>query len=366
MIKSIARKEILHILHDPRTLVILFLMPVLQLIMFGYALNMEIQEVNLAVIDYARTPDSREIIRHFKGSRFFSPFYYDGRASGADNLFKTGRADAALVIPADLDRRLQRDTEIPLQVLVDASDANTAILIRNYCSQVIAEYNRSHSPGILLPFEVRPTILFNPNMESAYFFVPGLIAMLLIMISALLTSITITREKETGTMEQILVSPVKAHQIILGKVLPYILLAFLIGAVILSIGVMLFGVPFRGSLPLLVLLTTLYIITALSLGLMISTVARTQQVAMMIALIATLLPTIILSGFIFPIASMPRILQYVSYLIPARYYLLIVRGIILKGSDLWQLIQPVLFLTGISAGLLTVAIRKFSTNLENS
>jgi len=201
-------------------------------------------------------------------------------------------------------------------------------------------------------------------MKSTYFFVPGLMALLLVMISALLTSITITREKETGTLEQILVSPIQPYEIIIGKVLPYILLAFISASLILIVAVFLFQVPFRGSLLLLVLLTTLYIITGLSLGLMISTISQTQQVAMMIALTATLLPTLLLSGFIFPIPSMPKILQYISYIIPASFYLLIVRGIILKASSFMDLLIPTSILVIMSTILLNVSARKFSITLE--
>jgi len=364
IITAIARKEFLHILHDPRTLTILFIMPILQLVMFGYALKMEIQEVKIGIVDYANTNESRHLIEQFKGSPFFIPFFYDGPLSEIDELFKSRSANLVMIIPEDFDKQLQRNREIPLSFTIDASDANAATAIRNYCNQVIVDFNQTYNRQLPLPFDITSSILYNPDTKSTYFFVPGIIALLLIMISALLTSITITREKETGTMEQILVSPVKSHQIILGKVLPYILLAILIALVILLTGIFLFKVPFRGNALLLFVLSTLYIITALSIGLMISTVAKTQQVAMMVAMIITLLPTIMLSGFIFPIASMPKLLQYISYIIPARYYLHIVRGIILKGSTFLDLGQPTLFLGGISVILLIVSIRKFSSNLE--
>ena len=364
IITAIAKKEFLHILHDPRTLTILFIMPILQLVMFGYALKMEIQEVKIGIVDYANTNESRHLIEQFKGSPFFVPFFYDGPLSKMDELFKSRNANLVMIIPEDFDKQLQRITEIPLSFTIDASDANAATAIRNYCNQVIVAFNQTYNRQLPLPFDITSSILYNPDTRSTYFFVPGIIALLLIMISALLTSITITREKETGTMEQILVSPVKSHQIILGKVLPYILLAILIALVILLTGIFLFKVPFRGNALLLFTLSTLYIITALSIGLMISTVAKTQQVAMMVAMIITLLPTIMLSGFIFPIASMPKLLQYLSYIIPARYYLHIVRGIILKGSTFLDLSQPTLFLGVISAILLIVSIRKFSSNLE--
>ncbi len=364
IITAIAKKEFLHILHDPRTLTILFIMPILQLVMFGYALKMEIQEVKIGIVDYANTNESRHLIEQFKGSPFFVPFFYEGPLSEMDELFKSRSANLVMIIPEDFDKQLQRNREIPLSFTIDASDANAATAIRNYCNQVIVDFNQTYNRQLPLPFDITSSILYNPDTKSTYFFVPGIIALLLIMISALLTSITITREKETGTMEQILVSPVKSHQIILGKVLPYIFLAILIALVILLTGIFLFKVPFRGNALLLFILSTLYIITALSIGLMISTVAKTQQVAMMVAMIITLLPTIMLSGFIFPIASMPKLLQYLSYIIPARYYLHIVRGIILKGSTFLDLSQPTLFLGVISAILLIVSIRKFSSNLE--
>lgn len=363
-ILTIARKEFLHIIHDPRTLLIVFLLPVIQLIMFGYALNTEIQNVELAVMDFARSPQSRELIRQFSGSPFFETFDYQGNVEEIDELFKYRKAGAIMIIPVDYGRQLQRRLNTDIQFIIDASDANAATFVKNYCNRVIAGYNETKNQTLPLPFEIESAVFFNPDMKSSYFFVPGLMALLLVMISALLTSIAITREKETGTLEQILVSPVKPHQIIVGKVLPYILLAFLSGIMILSIGMFLFTVPFVGSLILLLLLTTLYIVTALSLGLMISTVSQTQQVAIMIALTATLLPTIMLSGFMFPIASMPKILQMLTYIIPARYYLLIVRGIILKGSSFTDLLQPTLLLSIMTVVLLTVATRKFRINLE--
>jgi ABC-2 type transport system permease protein len=364
IILSIAYKELLHILKDPRSLLILFLMPILQLVMFGYALKMEIQNIKIGLIDHSRSAISRDLIASFKGSDFFQLFPFSGEEEQIDQLFKNRDAHAVMIIPVDFAREMERQSLVPVQFLIDASDPNAATMIRNYINQTILNFNENRNKIIPIPFELRATLLYNPDQKSTYFFVPGIVALLLVMISALLTSITITREKETGTMEQILVSPIRSYEIIIGKVLPYIVLAFLIGIVILLIGILLFNVPFEGSVLHLLLLSTLYIITALSLGLMISTVAATQQVAMMLALVATLLPTFLLSGFIFPISSMPEILQYITYLIPAKYYLLIIRGIILKGSTMTQLLMPTIFLGIMSTLLLVNSIRKFSTNLE--
>ncbi len=363
-IRTIARKECYHILYDFRTLFIIFLMPMTQLIMLGYALNLEIKQVHLAVLDNARSPASSHLIDYFEGSRFFQPFTYDGSVSNADDLFKTHRAHAVMVIPQDFDRQQQRETDISIQFLIDASDANRATLIQNYCRQMMADYNRDNTISFTGLFDLRSTIYFNPDQKSAYFFVPGIIAMILIMISALLTSITIAREKESGTIEQILVSPIQPQEIILGKVLPYIALAVIEASFILILGMIIFQVPFRGSILLLLTLTTLYIITALSLGLLISTIARTQQIAMMMAITLTLLPTMMLSGLIFPIASMPTILQWVTYIIPARYYLLIIRGIMLKGSGAGHLLEPILLLGGFTLFLLIASIRRMNITLE--
>jgi len=365
LILSIAAKEVLHILKDPRSLIILFLMPILQLVMFGYALKMEIQEIKIGVIDYSQSPVSRQLIDCFRGSEFFTLFSFEGEEDAINDLFMQRQAHAVMIIPMNFAGDLSREPLVDVQFIIDAADPNAGTIIRNYINQVILTFNESHQDLLPIPFDIRGTLLYNPDRKSTYFFVPGIVALLLVMISALLTSITITREKETGTMEQILVSPVKPHEIIIGKVLPYIILAFLIGIIILLIGIVLFQVPFEGSALLLLILSTLYIITALSLGLMISTVAPTQQVAMMLALVATLLPTFLLSGFIFPISSMPPLLQYLTYLIPAKYYLFIIRGIILKGSTFMQLFFPTLFLGIMSAVLLVASIRKFSTNLES-
>ncbi len=361
---AIARKEFLHIIHDPRSLVVIFVLPIFQLTMFGYALDMEIKNVDLAVLDYSRSPISWQLVQTFEGSPFFHVQYFDGQPVGLERLFLQRKARAALIIQPDFARNFRRQPATPVQLIIDAVDPNAATLIRNYSLQVIAEFNRRFGGEIRLPFDVEKAIWFNPDLKSAYFFVPGLLALILIMLCALLTSVTITREKEMSTMEQILVSPVKPREIIIGKVIPYIVISMTIGVLILSIGTFLFGVPFRGSYALLVLFSSIYIITALSMGLMISTIARTQQVAMMMAQIATMLPTIILSGFIFPISSMPRPLQWISNIIPAKYYLKIVRGIMLKGNTFGQLIEPAGVLLFMALLLFLIARRRFSMHLE--
>ncbi len=361
---AIARKEFLHIIHDIRSLAIIFAMPVIMLILFGYALNLEIQDINLAVFDFNQTPVSRKLIDEFVASKYFTVSYQQGSPSSIDSLFLSKQARAAIIIDKNFARNFKRASRSPIQLLVDASDPNAASFIKMYCNGVIGRFNEKQNANLNLPFDIKHRIWYNPDMKSAYFFVPGLIALILIMISALLTSITIAREKEMGTMEQILVSPVRPNEIIIGKVLPYMALAFLDGLLILLLGVFIFDVPFQGQYLLLILLSLLFLLTALSFGLMISTIVSTQQVAMMLSLSATLLPTVMLSGFIFPINSMPVILQYISYLVPAKYYITIIRGVMLKGNTLWQLLGPALFLLILTVIMLRNALRRFNINLE--
>jgi len=364
-ISAIAKKEFLHIIHDPRSLMIIFAMPVIQLILFGYAFNLEVNNIELAVIDYNKSNISKELVRQFEGNDYFKPFYYNGNPSEVEELFLNREARAILIIGHDFDKEFETQVQTPVQLLYDAADPNAATLIYNYCSQVINKFNSKYGGVSPIPFQIEPRIWYNPDMKSTYFFVPGLVALILVMISALLTSITLTREKETGTLEQILVSPVKPMEIIIGKVLPYIAMAFLDGMLILLIGILLFEVPFIGSTILLMLLATLYIIVALSLGLMISASVKTQQVAMMLAISITLLPTVMLSGFMFPIESMPKILQYVTYAVPAKYFIIIIRGIMLKGNTIFELTTQGAFLFIMAAVLIRRALQKFSLNLEN-
>jgi len=362
-IRALAQKELYHILRDFRTLAIVILMPIVQLVMFGYALNLEIQRVDLGVLDYARTPLSRQLISCFEGSRLFRVFSMDGSAEEADRLFRLRRLQAVLVIPPRFGEEVERRGFSTVQLLVDASDPNAGTLIRDYSRRVVAGL-ASEKTGSQPLLDFRPTILFNPDLKSAYFFVPGIIALVLVMISALLTSITVAREREMGTLEALLATPVRPHEIVVGKVLPYAALALVDAVFVLAVGVLLYRVPLRGDPLLLLLLTAIYLATGLNLGLILSTVARTQQVAMIMAMVTTLLPTLLLSGLIFPIASMPGWLQALSYLVPARYYLLIVRGILLKGSAWAHLVQPSLVLLGMSLLLLAVSARRFRTTLE--
>lgn len=361
---SIIKKEIWHILRDSQTLVIIILMPVILLFLFGYAITMEMQQIETAIIDLSKSPQSRTFIERIAATDFFKITAVDPQYSRIEDLFYKRTARCIIVIPDNFSENLVRQTFTPIQLLIDASDPNAANFINNYFTQISTQYNMKHITEMAVPMRIEPHLLYNPDLKSSYFFVPGLIAVLLLLISALLTSIAIVREKEIGTMEQLLVSPVHPYQIIIGKVVPYTILGFIDSLLILIVANTWFKVPVHGSVFFLCITLLIYILTGLSFGLMISTVTNSQRIAMMAALLSTILPTIMLSGFIFPVASMPVFFQYLSKIIPATHFLEIIRGIMLKGIGPEELFRQVLYLIGIAVFLISVSVKKFSTNLE--
>lgn len=363
-IRAIMRKEFIHIFRDWRTLLIIVLMPVMMIVLYGYAITMDMRNIRFAVIDESATPESRDLVRAFDDNGFFVHVPVRITRAEVGRLFSRREANMVLVIPRDYAERLRTERTVPVQLLIDASDSNVGTFISTYTSQVLRLHTQRLNGRLPAVLTVEPRIFYNPDMRSANFFVPGLVALILILISALLTSIAITREKETGTMEQILVSPIRPLEIIIGKVAPYITLGFFNGAMILLFARILFDVPIRGNLVLLGALALVYIFVSLSFGLMISTVARTQQIAMLMTLMATILPTIMMSGFIFPISSMPWVLQIFSRIIPATYFLIIIRGILIKGVGIAELWPQALMLSGIGVFMIVVAVRRFRTTLE--
>ncbi|MBN1446936.1 MAG: ABC transporter permease [Bacteroidetes bacterium] len=361
---AIIRKEFIHIFRDWRTLMIIILMPILMIVLYGYAITLDMRNIVFGVIDDARTTESRALIEAFSENGFFRPLHREIRRDDMEELFMRRDVHMVLVIPKTLSTDLITRRTATVQLIVDAGDSNVGTFVNNYAAQVLNIHNRRVNDTSPLLFTITPRIFYNPDMNSTHFFVPGLVALILMLISALLTSIAITREKETGTMEQILVSPVHAREIVLGKVLPYVFLGLINASLILISAWILFAVPVRGSLLLLGVLSLVYVFVALSFGLLISTVARTQLIAMFGTLMATILPTIMLSGFIFPIASMPDILQYFAQILPATYFLLIIRAIMLKGVGLAELWPEALILTGMGVLLLFAATRRFRMRLE--
>ncbi len=359
----LTRKEFIHIRRDPRSLLILVLMPLLMMFIFGYAINMDLKHIRLGVCDLNRTPASRDLIETIEASPYFDVVrrYDDPRLTEA--LFRQRRVRAAVIIPEAFSRALIGDGFASIGLITDGTDANSATLAQNYLESLFL--SRSLAAGETgLPVRVKIRIFYNPDMESAHFVVPGIVALLLIMIGALLTSVTIVREKETGTMEQILVSPIRPYEVVLGKALPYLILAFGIAVFIIIFGRLWFRVPMMGSWTWLMIFCLLYLFTALAIGLLISALVSTQQVAMMISLAATLLPSVMLSGFLFPVSSMPKMLQVVSQIIPATHFLTIIRGIMLKGNGPLELWPSVLAMVGVGFLFIALAIWRFQLKLK--
>lgn len=364
ILKSIIRKELIHIWKDPQTLLIIFIFPIIMLFLYGYAITMEMRNIPTVVNDLSRTSASRQLVEKIGASKFFKVELRSVAERDVDKIFQNKIAKCIVVIPRDYGRSIRTEAQTDIQVLIDASDPNAANYINSYLTNIIYSLNKELNNGLPVPFKVEPRFLYNPELRSVNFFVPGLIAIILLLVSALLTSIAIVREKETGTMEQILVSPVKPWQIIVGKVIPYLLIGFICALLVLFTGILWFKVPFHGSLLAILLMMILYIFTGLSFGLVISTVTRTQQTAMIAAMMITMLPTIMLSGFMFPRESMPYVFRMISQIIPATHFIHIIRGIMLKGIGLSDLRTQVAFLLGLSCILILISVKNFKNKLE--
>ena len=364
--RSILIKEVRHILRDPRSLVIAVLMPILMTLLYGYAVNLDTNNIKLAVVDEDNSTYSRDLIDAFFRSGYFLKVSREPSITRPDKLFERDEAHAVLMLRPGLSKALQTGTKYEVGLIVDGADANRAAAVSNYTSMLVFDFVRRRLAGSpsWAAVSLSQRVLYNPNLDSPDFFVPGLIAVILMMISALLTSVTIVREKETGTMEQLLTAPVATRQIIAGKVIPYVGVAFIDGILVILFAVFHFHVPFEGSTILLALFGVVYIVAALSIGILISTLVNTQLLAMMAALIATVLPSVMLSGFIFEIKNMPEVLQYFSMIVPARHFIVIIRGVMLKGIGVGLLWQQTLFLLALTAVLLGAAAKRLKLRLD--
>lgn len=361
---AFVRKEFLHILRDRRTLLVLFGMPVMQIILFGYAINTEVKEAKVAVLDRSHDVRSRSLV----AALFASPYFVNAgelvTAADVEPTFQAGRAKLVVEIGPDFAQRFAEGRS-QVALIADASDPNVANIVTSYATQMIAKWT-AREPDKRMPELVRlgSRLHYNPAMKSVYLFVPGVLTIILMLVSAMLTSISIAREKEYGSMEIMLVSPLRPLLIVLGKAIPYLLLSLVNAAFAFSVGRLVFQVPMNGSYALLGLEGLLFILTALSLGLLFSSAARTQQTALMLSLFVLMMPTILLSGFIFPTSSMPLPLQIVSNVMPAKHFIIILRGIMLKGVGLDVLWPQTLILLGMTAVLLGLSVARFKVRLQ--
>lgn len=366
---SFIRKEFYHIFRDRRTMLILLVMPVVQIILFGYAVTTEIKSVPIAIYDQSRDEMTTKITDRLIASEYFDLFRMVGSEEEARTLFRQGKIRLAVVFPP----RYASTPDASVQLLVDATDPNEATQLANYVQLIVdsgklTDEGLSQLSTVTCPLStgfITPVInlLYNPSMKGAYNFVPGVMGLILILICALMTSVGIVREKETGTMEVLLVSPMKPLYIILAKATPYLLLSMVNVATILGLSYFLLEVPVAGSLVLLVSVSILYALVSLCLGLLISTIADTQQSAMLISAMVLMLPVVLLSGMIFPVENMPCILQWLSNIVPAKWYIIAVKDVMIKGLGAGAILKEILILFAMMAGLVILSVKRFKTRL---
>lgn len=360
------KKEFYHIFRDRRSMFILFGMPIAQIMLFGFAITNEINNVKIAILDQSKDTETQQIINKISASSYFNIEQEIQSERQIEGVFKKGKVKAVLVFEKDFIKHLQTQKTARVQVITDATDPNMANTISNYINSILQNYSIEKNANIKPVYQIQTQtqLYYNREMKSVFTFVPGVMTVILMLVSAMMTSISITREKELGTMEVLLVSPIKPFQVIIGKVFPYIFLSVINAAVILLLGFFVFGMPIEGSLFLLALESVLFIICALSLGILISTVSNSQQTAMMISLFGLMLPVILLSGFIFPISSMPLPLQVISNIIPAKWFIIIIKAIMLKGASFSVIWKETLILVGMTLFFIVVSIKKYKLRLE--
>lgn len=368
-IKPVVKKEFRQISRDKLSLGLLLVLPAFLLIMYGYALNFDVKHLSLAVLDQEKSQRSRGFIDKFRQTEYFDVEYNLTDQKQIDDLMEKGKVQVALVVPWDFSRSLIAGRETAVQVLIDGGEAGIAGTAIGYVNAVIQSYTTGivvkamearGGADLSVPLELRPRVWFNPELKSVRFLIPGLMAFVLMITVVISTAFSVVREIERGSIEQIIVSPLRPHELIIGKIIPYALISLFSAHTVLLFGDLLFDVSIKGSYAWLLAGILFFLVCGLGLGLLISTIASTQQVAFMIAVITTMLPTFILSGFVFPIRNMPVVIQAVTYLIPARYFLIILRGVMLKGVGLSAFGEELAVLAGF--GLLTLILSSARMN----
>lgn len=359
------KKEFHHILRDKRTMLVLLGLPIVQMLIFGFAITNETRNAKIAILDNSKDEATQNIIIRIESSSYFD---IDRTLTSSDQLeaaFKTGRIKLAIVFQPNFQNELMHTNKAQVQIITDAIDPNQASTLTNYVSAFIIDYQQELNQERKLPYTINTELrmLYNPQLKGEYASVPGVMGMILLLISAMMTSISIVREKEIGTMEVLLVSPMKPYSVVISKVIPYFVVSLTNVITILLLSVFVLGMPIKGSIILLSSVTILYIFCALSLGILISTIANTQQAAMIISLLGLMLPVVMLSGYAFPIANMPVILQILSNLIPAKWYIIMVKNVMIKGLGLTDILQELLIISTMTMFFLVVSIKRFKVRL---
>lgn len=356
---SFVHKEFYHILRDGRTMLILLGMPVVQILLFGFAINMEVQHIRTVVFDPAQDAATRDITERLTANPYFHMQGYVYSPDEINKLLQRGETDVAIVYEQNFNENLVHSKKAQLQIIADASNPNTGTIVANYVTAIVSEYR----PHIPYRIEVENKLLYNPEMKSAYTFVPGIMGLVLMIICAIMTSISIVREKERGTMEVLLASPLKSGTVLISKTVPYLALSFINLITILLLSYFVLDVPIQGNLALLIAVSVLFIFLALSLGLLISTLVQTQVTAVLISGIGLMMPTLILSGMIFPIDNMPEPLQWASSVVPARWYIAAVKKVMIEGLGFTHVAKEVGILAGMVVFLIGASIAKIKNRL---
>jgi ABC-2 type transport system permease protein len=369
---SLIRKEFIQIARDPRTLVLTFVFPIMMLLLLGYAATNDVRNIPLAVYDQDKSDASRMLLDAYRAADYFNFAYEVGSSEEIEKLIDSGAARAAIIIPPDYSKQINGNTPAQIGFIIDGSDptlASTALSAATLIGQsrgvelVQQRMIMTGKSGLNNVIDIRTQVWYNPEMVSAYYMIPGLIGMILQFLTTILTATSIVRERERGTIEQLIVTPLKPWELVVGKITPYIIIAFADTIEVLIAGSLIFHVPINGSLSLLLLLSALFLVTTLGIGLFISTVANTQQEAMLTTMF-TIMPSIFLSGFFFPLAAMPQILQIISYVVPLRYFLIIARGIVLKGVGVEAIYPEVIALSIFAVVIMSAAAIRFRKRLD--
>ena len=366
-VSAITKKEFIQIIRDYRSLGLAIFNPILLLCLFGFALSLDVNNVPLVIWNQDKSQESSDFILNFKNSRYFKIVGFLDNYTQLQNYIDRRKALMAMVIPKDFSKFIQLNQPAPVQLLVDGSDSNTATIAMGYVNSVVAKYNVKFIEDSISklgiknfsPIDLRPRVWFNEDLKSKNYIIPGLIAVIMMMIAAQLTSITVAREWERGTMEQLISTPVRRGELILGKFIPYFLIGFFDLLVAVAMAQFVFVVPLRGSLILLLILSSIFLAGALAQGMYFSIIAKNQRLATQLTLLTTFLPTFMLSGFVYPIYNMPKVIQVITYIFPARYFISILKGIYLKGEGLNILWLQVLFLLLFALIMIVLAYRRF-------
>lgn len=359
------RKEFRHILRDYRSMMVLLGLPIVQLLIFGFAITNETRNSSIAILDNAKDETTQKIITKFESSRYFDIDRTLTTNDQIETAFKTGKIKLAVVFQSNFQNELSHTNKAQVQIIADATDPNQATTLVNYASSIIIDFQNDLNETNKLPYTVNTEMrmLYNPELKGAYSSVPGVMGMILLLISTMMTSISIVKEKELGTMEILLVSPMKPLLVILSKVIPYFVVSLVNIATILLLSVFVLGMPIQGSLFLLIAVTILYLLCALSLGLLISTVTESQLAAMLVSLLGLMLPVVMLSGYAFPVTNMPIVLQALSNIVPAKWYIILVKSVMIKGLGVSAIWKETLILSGMTLLFLFVSLKRFKIRL---